>query len=401
MADARVGALLAPEQFCATLVDALPGLLDDIRAYFVREEPDHAALLDIERAEVVLGSAAAMRQLTRLTAQVLSGQGLSNPADSDVQNLLFEEFGRSYCRQGRDLASLLATYHSCARLAWRRLSQALLPESHPPETLAALAEAVFFFVDQLSSASARGYLAEQAESATTRERLRAELVELLLSGRADGTAVQAAAARAGWRLPQEAALIVVEPDNELGRAILDRLDASCLPVRRQRLLGAIVPDPVATGRRERLSRLLRGARAVVGPTVPPEQLPASAVIAEIAARLQRTGVLADDPVFVDEHLDAIIVHRDIRLLEALRRQMLAPLADAPRGSRERLAETLSAWLRHMGDRQAVARELHVHPQTVRYRMAQLHELFGSDLDDPAARGRLTLALAWSPPAQPG
>lgn len=399
MTDARSSALPAPERLCARLVDALPDLLDDIRGYFAQEEPDYAALLDLERAEVELGSAAAMRQLTRLTAQVLSGQGLSSPADLDVQDLLFEEIGRSHWRQGRDLAGLLATYQTCARLAWRRLSQALLVDSHPPETLAALAEAVFFFIDQLSSASARGYLAEQAESATTRERLRAELVELLLSGRSDSTAVQAAATRAGWRLPGAAALIVVEPGNELGRAILDRLDASCLPVRRHRLLGAIVPDPVTGGQRDRLSRLLRGCGAVVGHTVPLEHLPASAVIAEIAARLQRTGVLSDDPVFVDEHLDAIIVHRDPRLLDALRRQALAPLADAQRGSRDRLAETLSAWLRHMGDRQAVARELHVHPQTVRYRMGQLHELFGGDLDDPAARARLMLALAWSPPAR--
>ena len=72
---------------------------------------------------------------------------------------------------------------------------------------------------------------------------------------------------------------------------------SCLPVRRARLLGAIVPDPGGSGQRDRLSRLLRGSRAVVGPTVPLDQLPASAVVAEIAARLQRTRVLTDDPVF--------------------------------------------------------------------------------------------------------
>jgi DNA-binding PucR family transcriptional regulator len=51
----------------------------------------------------------------------------------------------------------------------------------------------------------------------------------------------------------------------------------------------------------------------------------------------------------------------------------------------------------MGDRQAVAAELHVHPQTVRYRLARLHELFGAELDDPETRLRLTLALAWGEP----
>jgi DNA-binding PucR family transcriptional regulator len=131
-----------------------------------------------------------------------------------------------------------------------------------------------------------------------------------------------------------------------------------------------------------------------------EHLPASTHIAEIAARLLREGSLADDPVFADEHLDAIIVHRDARLLGALQRQSLSPLDGLTPAVRERLSETLASWLRHLGDRQAIAAELHVHPQTVRYRLAQLHDLFGSVLDDPAAKARLTLALAWGP-AMPG
>jgi DNA-binding PucR family transcriptional regulator len=54
----------------------------------------------------------------------------------------------------------------------------------------------------------------------------------------------------------------------------------------------------------------------------------------------------------------------------------------------------------MGDRQAVAAELHIHPQTVRYRMSQLHAAFGRSLDDPATRTRLTLALAWGSATEP-
>jgi len=121
-------------------------------------------------------------------------------------------------------------------------------------------------------------------------------------------------------------------------------------------------------------------------------------IAEVAAELQREGVLDEDPVFASEHLDAIIVHRDPQLLAALRRRMLAPLDDVSPSVAERLTETLVAWLRHFGDRRAIAAELHVHPQTVRYRMAQLHELFGERLSDPVYRARLVLALAWWRPA---
>ncbi len=61
-------------------------------------------------------------------------------------------------------------------------------------------------------------------------------------------------------------------------------------------------------------------------------------------------------------------------------------------SRERLRSTLDAWLRHRGRTEAVAKALHVHPQTVRYRLARLRELFGQQLEDPDARFELELAL---------
>ena len=54
---------------------------------------------------------------------------------------------------------------------------------------------------------------------------------------------------------------------------------------------------------------------------------------------------------------------------------------------------LMAVVEHGGFR-AAARALHVHPQTVRYRMGQLHTLFGSALDSPDFRSQLLLALAW-------
>jgi DNA-binding PucR family transcriptional regulator len=40
----------------------------------------------------------------------------------------------------------------------------------------------------------------------------------------------------------------------------------------------------------------------------------------------------------------------------------------------------------------VAGELHVHPQTVRYRLARLREHFGETLDEPDTRFELELAL---------
>ena len=48
----------------------------------------------------------------------------------------------------------------------------------------------------------------------------------------------------------------------------------------------------------------------------------------------------------------------------------------------------------------VARALHVHPQTVRYRLTQLREAFGPALDDPDGRFELALAVRAPAPRSP-
>ncbi len=374
----------------------LPELLSDVGKRLEDVAPSYAAFMHERRADVEPAAEIAVELLVALAEQGLANRTDASVWDDDVDRALFEEIGRVQWREGHDIGTLLSAYQLGARLAWRHLGDAAVREGVAPDALSALAEAVFCFVDQLSSASTAGYLEEQAEASAARERSRDELVELLLSDRSNATAVRSAALRAGWPLPATAAIVFIEPQNEIGRSIVSRLDFNCLPVRHFGLFGAIVPDPSAPGRRERLRQHLAGSSAVIGHVVPLEMLAASARIAEVASRLQRSDILTDDPVFVDQHLDAIIVHRDAPLLAALQQQLLAPLAAAPPGSRDALRETLTSWLRHMGDRNAVAADLHVHPQTVRYRMGRLRELFGEELDQPDRRLALTLALAWNP-----
>jgi DNA-binding PucR family transcriptional regulator len=57
-----------------------------------------------------------------------------------------------------------------------------------------------------------------------------------------------------------------------------------------------------------------------------------------------------------------------------------------------MRETALAFVRHGGNSVAMAAELHLHPQTVRYRVARMRELLGDALDDPDARFELELAL---------
>ena len=84
----------------------------------------------------------------------------------------------------------------------------------------------------------------------------------------------------------------------------------------------------------------------------------------------------------------LLIEHDPSLLAELAERRLAPLARAGPAARARRLETLGAWLEHHGSVPYVARAIHVHPQTVRYRLNHLCELFGEDLDDPEARFEL-------------
>jgi len=369
-------------------VEDLPQVIEEVVGLLREEWPDYASFLADDPAGVTETAEAALHRLVGLA----QGEPPAAEQLATGGGELFEELGRIEWREGRSLSSLLSAYRAGARVAWRHMSRGALRRGVAPETIALLAEAVFVFVEELSSASARGYVDEQLATAAERERLRAELADLLMSERADLTVVRSTAAAAGWPLPATAALVVV--DQAHAHDFFARLDTRALPMRRPELAGAIVPDPDAPGRRARLAESLRGVGAVVSSGVPLEQLPATVRDTTTALRLRADGLLTDDPVFVDHHYDALLVHGDARLLELLTEQVLSPLEGLPAGTRARWEETLAVWLRTMGDRQEMARVLHLHPQTVRYRIGQLRSLFGTALDDPATRLRLTLALCW-------
>ncbi len=153
---------------------------------------------------------------------------------------------------------------------------------------------------------------------------------------------------------------------------------------------ALVPDPAAPGRRAELRTALRDASAALGPTVPVEHAAESAQRAQLALEAlapERPGRL----IVADDHLLELILHSGGSLADDLARRRLAPLDELPDATRERLLATLAAWLDAQGEARPAAERLHVHVQTVRYRLGQLRDLLGPVLDEP--RGRLELALA--------
>ena len=312
--------------------------------------------------------------------------------------------GRGEARSGRSMDALLAAYRVGARVSWRELSASASAAGVEAGTMAQFAELVFAYIDELSAASVAGHTDELSTSGRVRERYRERLGQHLLAGARDETLV-AAAERATWTPPTTLTAVLL-PSAQV-RAVLASLSPDTLQVGEDlpALPGEgagppysllLVPDVDGPGRRH-LLRVLDGRQAVVGPPRPWTRARTSYDRAARTAALPAvTG--APGPVDTEDHLAELVVTADGEALADLRARALAPLADLRPATRERLAETLRAWLLLQGRRDAVAAHLHVHAQTVRYRMGQLREAYGDRLDDPGAVLDLLVALHPDPAA---
>jgi DNA-binding PucR family transcriptional regulator len=83
---------------------------------------------------------------------------------------------------------------------------------------------------------------------------------------------------------------------------------------------------------------------------------------------------------------------EIVTLMAGDRRLVDPRVHDLRGHDPMLADTLRAYLDSFGDVAAAARWLHVHPNTVRYRVRRIERLLSTSLADPDVRLLLSLSL---------
>lgn len=384
-----------PPEVASVLRPALPGLADEMIAAIAREVPGYRRAMEGKLGEVVrIGVEIALGRFVDLIEQPQRDDGRRRET--------YVKIGRGELHAGRDLETLLAAYRVGARLAWRRFVDTCVAAELAPEVIYALGEAIFEYIDELSAESAEGYAAEQMAEAGQRRRLRRRLVTLLAqSPPPEEEVVRAAAAAAGWELPRTLAAVVTavppEADAEFaeGQAeqLARRLGQGALGAAVGQLACALVPDPDAPRRRRQIEAAVEGLTAVLGETEPWERAWISVGRAVAAQRLIAEGRLpADRLVLVQAHLGTLMLTADPVLAADLAASRLAPLRALPEGSQARLAETLRAWLDQPGHVQAIGEAIGVHPQTVRYRVRQLRELFGDALDDPEARFELALAL---------
>ena len=364
-------------QTVAAISEELPALANEIVTAIQREVPDYARPL---RGAFGHG----IRSGTEVALRRFIG------ASEHESPAVYRQLGYGEHRAGRSLDALQSAYRVGARVAWRRMSRAAARAGASPDAQSRLAEAMFAYLDQLAAESVEGYAEAQLDGAGELERRRGTLVSALLGDPApeSGTLAQAAA-EARWPLPARLACLVVAGGDGDGARVGRRLSGETLHGEIGGTTCVLVPDPVrlekeADAVAERLDLAI-----ALGPSVAPADALASLRLARLAGQLTSgRGAL----VVAEERLAdiALLAARDV--IGTLRQRTLAPLRGESERSRARLEQTLLAWLRHRGSQKAVAAELGVHPQTVRYRMRRLRELLGRALEDPERRFELELAL---------
>jgi hypothetical protein len=369
----------------------LPGLAqtaEEMINAIHREVPEYARPHDDSDSRKIYRS---VHQMLRQFVQQVADP--STPREESAK--LGRAIGRREAAEGRSIETVQAAMRTGARVAWHRLCMKAGKGIVSIEALAAIGEAIFLYIDELSAACAEGYLEAGAEMADEMKRRRGRLLTMLVADPpAPDEAIANGARAAGWALPARVAMVVLADRGQELMTQLPVLPAEVLAdmVRTDPCL--LVPDPEGSGRIEAIERGLHGWTGALGPVVPVSQAGKSLRWARQALTLVRRGVIRQSQGLLrcDEHLSTLMLFADENLAQVCVTARLAPLLRLRPEQQETLAETLLSWLQSAGNARIAARELHVHPQTVRYRLRHLQELFGEAMNEPAARFDLEMAL---------
>lgn len=382
--DSQPWRALPPE--VADLIEPeLPAITEEILETIARQVPEYERPLEGRFGEGIrTGVNEALLQFVALVRDPDAGR--------ESGREVYRELGRGEQRVGRTLDSLQAAYRIGARVAWRRIAAVGREAGLEPEPLTLLAEAIFAYIDELSADSVEGYAEAQATVEDLRRRRRQELVILLLRDQPAATADLAATAQsAGWQLPGRLAAMACA-DDDLG-TIAGRLPADVLVTVIEGTGCVLMPDPEGPGRLDQLRRAAAKATLAIGPAIEPAETARSWDLAKALLLATSTGAVTGGGLLrAEDHLADLLLATNPHLTGLIAARRLAPLEGLSKRARERMRETALAYVRHHGNAVAMATELQVHPQTARYRIARLKELFGENLDDPDFRFELELAL---------
>ncbi|MEE1927062.1 helix-turn-helix domain-containing protein [Streptomyces sp. TRM 70351] len=374
-ADESLGPL--PRELADALRSELPGLGQEIAVEIKRTIPHYAVYFDGPYGRAV-------RLGVELSIASFVDRVYAPGASTARRDALCRRIARFEAYEGRTLDDLQTAFRVGARVALRRARALGRRHRLSPAVLLAFADALFGYVEELITVSREGYAEARAEMGGGQEGLRRRLLRLILAGPAVPHArLSQLAELARWPLPDEVTLVALSPHATPPRGVLGSDVLADLADPQPHVL---VPGPVHEDRRAVLEAAPTDIRAAVGLTVPVAQAAQSLRWARQALTLVESGAIPKNPVtFCDDHLLTLWLTADTALTDQLARRQLAPLTELSDARRERLLETLRAWLATRGNAAQMAEVLHLHPQTVRYRLRLMERAFGHRLGDLSQR----------------
>nr|WP_203731015.1 PucR family transcriptional regulator [Streptomyces sp. SID12501] len=373
------------------LRDQLEAVADEVEQEVCSQVPEYAARSagGTDRAHLRSGVVQAL---------TLFVDHIADPyCQGDSITAIYHELGRGEALEGHSLETLQSALRVGGLHAWRLLGRTTEELGLDSAVMAGLGELAFRTVHEVAEAAAAGYAEGQLRSTDELERRRGRLLGLLLGeGPVSPEAVRDMAHGARWTVPPYVAVVVLAASPDQREEERPLAAAGALVDMDSRPPRMLVPDPDGSGGfgGRAFTLALRGRPAAIGPTVPLTEAARSLRWATRALGLMGRGILPRQGVVrCADHLSTLLLHSDEPMLELVRARALAPLDAVSEQQRGRLAETLLAWLLTGSIVPDVAARLHIHPQTVRYRLRQLEKVFGeAALHDPANRLDLILAL---------
>jgi hypothetical protein len=357
----------------------------------IRGEIPFYASQEVVRAEDLRVS---VRTNVEYILDTLTGQAPANLSAPDAT-------GRTRAAQGAPLAEMLTAYRVGVAELWSALvATARRLPGVPADEIIDLAGTVFAVQGTYSDAALAAYRDESRDILRTREREKAAMVEMILTGvPAKGTLWEVATA---LRLPLDGAFLVVAAEAELGHDPLPRAESALavLDVRSVWRLDAemslgVLSMPDRSRNAAVLSVLTRHAERRVG---------ASPVFAELrqaswALRLARLALgthSRDSGVeqFRDSPINMLVAAAPAAALETAR-VVLGSLLELPAEELDLLLDTFNGWVRAGGSATAAGAALFCHPNTVRYRLRRIEAGTGRTLGNPGDVAELVTAVrAW-------
>jgi hypothetical protein len=374
-----------PRDVSTLLQDSLPELVEEIVSRIPQEVPEYSRPLEGD-----FGTAVRRGVEIALGRLFIDLPGRDEPALMPDTRAVYRQIGVGEARTGRSLEALLSAYRLGARVTFRAVSAIADRVGLEPRLMLPLGESIFVYIDEISAASIEGFTEEQSRQVGERDRRRESLLRRMLAGNLPEVEARRLAGRAGWTIPARIVAVVVPTEH--GEGLRAAVGEDALVSGRTGEVVVLVRAPETDADRGRLATMLGDRPGWIGPVRTWDKAEESYRMAAVAAATPALAYGDNRVRWVEDHLTAIALHADPLVMTDLATRCLEPMARLRPEQRDRLAETLLVWLKHRGERGRIATELHVHPQTVGYRLGQLRDVFADDLDDADRRFELELVL---------